>query len=207
MAWIRWGLPTSHPPLAILYCCSQHFFPTSASSTAAIVTPTFAMGKGNGAKPKQSPKSSRMFPSLHQKLVDAVSEHINDLAFHEEDSHTNVNKESSTFVMGHFRCYSPTCPTRAWSSGKVTILIRSYEDGSYNAVVFKQRCRGCKRLGKLTMDETSYINRVHYRLLHWAGVAQERPVYRPRASPPHESNLCEGCKRGICRAGNMQIRY
>lgn len=165
------------------------------------------MGKKQGAQPKTVTGSSRMYPSLHQEVAEAISDHIEHLVFHEDNDNKDVSKEYSTFVMGYFRCYSPACSTRGWSSGKVTILIRSYRDDSYNAVVYKQRCEECNGMGKLTIDNASYISRVRYRLLSWAGVAQERPVYGSKKCPPHKAHLCEGCKQGICRDGNPPTNY
>lgn len=152
-------------------------------------------------------KTSRMYSSLHPDVLGAVSNHITNLEFHEDDSDDHVDKQYSTYVMGHFRCYNPTCSTRGWASGMVTILIRRYQDGSYNAVVFMQRCRACNRLGKLTVDKMSYVSRVQYRLLKWAGVALERPVYESKNTEPHETLLCEGCRRGICRVAEIQNEY
>ena len=165
------------------------------------------MGKKKGSQPKPAPTCSRMYPSLHQDVADAVSEHITDLEFHKDDSDEGISKRYSTYVMGFFNCYTPTCSTQGWFSGRVTILIRRYRDGGYNAVVFKQRCEECNWLGKLAMDKSSYVGRVQYRLLKWAGVVLERPIYRSKKSPPHKAHLCEGCKSGICRAVSIQNRY
>ncbi|KAJ4983419.1 hypothetical protein SVAN01_11071 [Stagonosporopsis vannaccii] len=153
------------------------------------------MGKKNGIQQKATIPSSLMFPSLHEEVAEAVSEHIDNLLYHGDNSDKNVSKEYSTFVMGYFRCYSHTCSTHGWGSGKVTTLIRTYRDGSYNAVVYLQRCKGCGKLGNLIMDNESYISRVKYRLL------------RSKKCPPHLSHLCEGCKRGICREGNPRMSY
>ena len=87
----------------------------------------------------------------------------------------------------------------SWRSGKVSIVIRRYQDGSYNAEVFNQRCKACNKLGILDLDQQTYIERVAYRLLKWAEVAVERPRYDSKETPPHRADLCEGCKRGICR--------
>ncbi|CBY01214.1 hypothetical protein IAQ61_003029 [Plenodomus lingam] len=157
------------------------------------------MSKKKSHTLKEANKSSRMYPSLHQEVTNAVSKHISLLVFHAEDSAEGVNEEYSTYARGVFRCYNANCSTRSWSSGKVTLLIRKYRDGTYNAVVFKQRCEECKRLGKLKLDETSYTDRVTYRLLKWAGVAQAQPYHGSKTTPPHKSHLCEGCKRGVCR--------
>jgi hypothetical protein len=151
-----------------------------------------------GSTPKQAKSCSRMYPSLHKDVSSAVSDHITLLRFHENDSDEGVSNEYSTYVIGVFRCCNPLCPTAGWSSGKVTILIRKYHDNGYNAVVFKQRCKSCNRLGTLNLDQKTYTDRVAYRLMKWAGVALVQPYYKPKESPPHKSHLCEGCKRGIC---------
>jgi len=72
-------------------------------------------------------------------------------------------------------------------------------DNTYDAVVFKQRCRTCQHLGTMRINENSYIERVAYRLKKWAGVPMETPEYNAvERGPPHESSLCEGCKAGCC---------
>ncbi|KAK2005441.1 hypothetical protein LZ32DRAFT_183559 [Colletotrichum eremochloae] len=38
-------------------------------------------------------------------------------------------------------------------------------------------------------DKQSYVKR-------WAGVETEQPFYARKDGPPHEVDLCEGCKRG-----------
>ena len=74
--------------------------------------------------------------------------------------------------------------------------------GRYNAVVFNQRCKCCTKLGSLKLDKESYVERVAYRLKKWAGITLEKSYVAPRKGPPHESSLCEGCKRGICPQTN-----
>ena len=160
------------------------------------------MGKNKNSKTERARRCSRMYASLHKDILNSVSEHITVLQFHQNDSDEEVIKDYSTYVKGSFRCYNRACSMDGWRSGKVTILIRKYRDGAYNAVVFKQRCEECDRLGTLNVDKKSYIQRVAYRLLKWAGVALEQPAYRTRKTPPHKAHLCEGCKRGICRDAN-----
>ena len=79
--------------------------------------------------------------------------------------------------------------------------MRRYGVNEYNAVVFNQRCRDCNSLGNLTLDESSYVERVAYRLKKWAGVELQAPPYREKKGPPHKSELCEGCKQGCCQEG------
>jgi len=101
--------------------------------------------------------------------------------------------------MGKFACNNRGCPTRGWSSRKVSTLIRGYPENGYDAVVFNQRCQSCNELGGLTLDKDSYVERVAYRLKKWAGVWMERQDYAGGAGPPHKRELCEGCKRGYCQ--------
>jgi hypothetical protein len=156
------------------------------------------MGKKKDFRPKKAANASRMYPSLHRDVAKAVFENIGTTRFHDNDSGEGSSNEYSTFVMGVFMCNNNACSGVAWSSGKITLLIRKYPDNGYNAVVFGQRCRSCQRLGRLRLDETSYIDRVSYRLKKWAGVQMELPTFTLRKTLPHETELCEGCKRGIC---------
>jgi hypothetical protein len=143
--------------------------------------------------------TSFMFPSLHQNIVKAVSHDNISTRFHENNSDEDSNNKYSTHVMGRFQCYNNACSATGWSSKMVAISIRGYPGNGYNAVVFNQRCMACKRLGSFTLDVESYIGRVAYRLKKWAGVSTEQQYYAPKEGPPHERDLCEGCKRGVCR--------
>lgn len=74
----------------------------------------------------------------------------------------------------------------------------------YNATVYNQRCDACNGLGAINIDKEVYIERVAYRLKVWAGVPVERPFYdKDNKTPPHKMELCEGCKRGVCLAGQL----
>ena len=110
------------------------------------------MAKKKFSKPKGETKISFMFPSLHQDVVNAVSDEIASTRFH-EDSDRYSNNEYSTHVMGKFKCNNDACSTSGWGSKKVAILIRGYPKNGYNAVVFNQRCKSCNRLGTLTLDK------------------------------------------------------
>ncbi|KAF2865080.1 zinc-binding domain-containing protein [Massariosphaeria phaeospora] len=156
------------------------------------------MARKKSCKPKGETRTSFMFPSLHQNISQAVSNHIASATFHQNDSDRNTTNEYSTHVMGKFKCNNSSCSKKGWGSKKVAILIRGYSKNGYNAVVFNQSCKSCNQLGTLTLDEKSYIDRVTYRLKKWAGISAEQPNYAPKDGPPHESSLCEGCKRGLC---------
>ena len=143
-----------------------------------------------------------MFPSLHQNVVNAVSDSIASTWFQKNESDEDVDNEYSTHVMGKFKCNNSACTTGGWGSKKVAILIRGYPRNGYNAVVFNQRCKSCGKLGTLALDEQSYIDRIGYRLKKWAGVPMEQQQYASKKGLPHERNFCEGCKRGICQETN-----
>ncbi|KAF2802114.1 uncharacterized protein BDZ99DRAFT_483133 [Mytilinidion resinicola] len=96
-------------------------------------------------------KTSLMFPSLHQDVVNAVSDNITSTWFHKSDSDIDSNNDYSTHVMGRFICNNNTCSTEGWSSKMVATLIRGYPSNGYTAVMFNQRCKSCKQLGTLTI--------------------------------------------------------
>lgn len=151
--------------------------------------------------PKSTPRDTRssyMFPNLHQDVSNAVSDAISSPWFKNTDTDSGSSDRYSTFVMGRFQCDHGACSNTGWGSKKVAILIRSFGRNGYNAVVFGQRCQSCKHFGILRLDESSYTDRVAYRLKKWAGVATDVQHYSGKTGPPHMSELCEGCKRGYC---------
>lgn len=148
-----------------------------------------------------------MFPSLHQRVADAVANDIPSIQSHEKNSDKGSDNAHPTNIVGKFICTNKACSTGGWHSMMVAILIRGYPSDEYNAVVFNQRCKACKRLGLLFLDEETYVERVAYRLKKWAGVLMDRPFYEEKQTPPHESDLCEGCKRGFCRRANGRTSF
>lgn len=153
-------------------------------------------------KKKAKMKTSFMFPTLHQDVVRAVSDTIASPWYRESHENTRIKNEYTSYVMGKFKCVNGACTTDGWGSKKVTILIRGYDGNGYDATVFNQRCRGCRQLGRLTLDEQSYVERVAYRIQKWAGVHVERQPFASTKGLPHKRDLCEGCKRGICHQSN-----
>ncbi|KAH7026625.1 zinc-binding domain-containing protein [Microdochium trichocladiopsis] len=146
------------------------------------------------------------FPELHERVCSAVED--DDVEPHwvdrDDDNARDHENEYSTNVMGTFRCENGSCSNDSWGSKKVAIVIRGYEDDGYNAEVFNQRCKACNQLGVLTLHENSYVERVAYRVKKWAGVTVEQPHYgQPGEGPPHERDLCEGCKAGYCLSGGV----
>jgi hypothetical protein len=47
------------------------------------------------------------------------------------------------------------------------------------------------------MDKISYIERVTYRLLKWAGVVLKSPSYAAKKTPPHKLTFARGVT-GVC---------
>ncbi|KAI0098995.1 zinc-binding domain-containing protein [Hypoxylon sp. NC0597] len=167
-----------------------------------MVVTLFKMARRAFFKPKGELRASFMYPSLHQRVLDATSGKIVSAWFNEKSTNEPKN-EYSTHVMGKFKCNNDDCSKRSWGSKKVAILIRGYPGNGYNAVVFNQRCQSCNQLGTLTLDENSYVERVAYRLKKWAGVPIEKQHYDQKVKgPPHKSELCEGCNQGYCQEGN-----
>ena len=156
------------------------------------------MAKKKRDKQEQETRESFMFPRLHQDVSKAVSNEIHSTWFNKTGGDSDAKRTYSTNVMGKFRCNNDACPSHGWTSKMVTILIRGYSRNGYNAVVFNQHCKACNGLGTLTLDETSYVERVAYRLKKWAGVPMDKQPYSEKKGPPHQRELCEGCKRGYC---------
>jgi hypothetical protein len=137
------------------------------------------------------------FPELHYAIVEAVTPAVTSTWFN-NDTDAHYNKKHSTCVMGKFTCDNNACGKKGWSSKVVATWIQGYTRNGYNAIVFNQRCGSCNFLGSFKLDKESYIDRVAYRLKKWAGVIVEPPPFLLKSTPPHEKDLCEGCKVGKC---------
>ncbi|KAL8305672.1 hypothetical protein RB597_003582 [Gaeumannomyces tritici] len=146
-----------------------------------------------------------MYPSLHEDVVAALSgEPIYPTPWFNASGAEEANKKYDTNVMGRFSCCNEKCSKKGWGSKTVGIHIQGFSDNGYNALVFRQRCKACNQLGILEMDETSYIERVAYRLKKFAGVNMVAPEYQGKGKGrPHKSELCEGCQRGYCLRQSM----
>ena len=160
------------------------------------------MAKKKSSNPQRNTNISFMFPSLHQDVSNAVADEIASTWFNGKKNDKHFHTEYSTNVMGKFTCNNDDCSKKGWGSKMVAILIKGYPGNGYNAVVFNQRCASCNRLGTMTLDNNSYIERVAYRLKKWAGVPTEEQHYVGKKSLPHKFELCEGCKQGYCQQRN-----
>lgn len=143
-------------------------------------------------------KSASMFPGLHHKVAFLLADDGLDFTYHNEDNEASAIQEYDTCIMGRFDCCRPGCEDSAWTSKKIAITIRMYSHMRYNAKVWHQRCRACKGVCSPSVDESSYADRIAYRLKKWSGVDVERPEYGGNNGRPHQSTLCEGCRAGHC---------
>lgn len=146
---------------------------------------------------KVKPKPWSMFPSLHQEVLRYLQDTDLHFRFHNIDDPINYIQKYDTNIMGRFVCHNRACTSGGWSSKMIAISIRLYPNSTYNARIYHQRCRECKRLAKPRLDD-SYAERVVYRLKKWSGFEMDLPHYSGRSSGPHQSDLCEGCKNGVC---------
>lgn len=103
-----------------------------------------------------------MFPSLHDDVENALSDEfiVPKPWFNHAGGNHKAIDEYSTHVMGRFECRNQNCSQKGWGSKKISIVIHRFPDNGYNAVVFKQRCKSCTKLGALRLDENSYVERV-----------------------------------------------
>jgi hypothetical protein len=193
--------------------------------------------KRNNAKLKNKDKLAvYTYPSLHDDVLEAIGGTISPTPyFNEVEDDGTAIREYDTNIMGRFQCsdqnwyglcfcfpsqsictqrsdhpanHSIWCSSQpGWGSGVVAIHIRQFDDNSYNADVFGQRCKKCNKLGVLAVNQPSYVDRISYRLKKWAGIDAERPEYVKREMPPHRAELCEGCKRGRCRQSRSGSGY
>ena len=157
------------------------------------------IGRSQIPKRQEETRTSFMFPELHQRIAEAVSPAITSTWFNNDEKARPENDQKHiTCVMGKFTCVNNGCRKNGWSSKVVAIKIRRYARSGYNATVYNQHCKACGWLGRLTLDEESYVERITYRLKVWACVRVERPPFNRIKTKQHESVYCEGCKVGDC---------
>ena len=145
---------------------------------------------------KQPPQWS-VYPALHHDVLHLLGDYNLQYDFQESANWRHCTKEYDTNIMGRFICHNNTCNVRGWSSRKIAITIRAYPEAQYDATVYHQRCQGCNKPWKPILDST-YAERVAYRLKKWSGIAGDTPYYSPKNTRPHRIELCEGCRGGHC---------
>jgi hypothetical protein len=91
--------------------------------------------------------------------------------------------------------------TKGWSSKKIALTIRMYDNERYDARVYNQYCKVCNNTSRPFLDEKSYADRVAYRIKKWDGIKLVPPHYPGEFTGEHERDTCEGCKAGHCGLG------
>lgn len=142
-------------------------------------------------------KNWSMYPSLHRDVADLLEGDDIIFEYHHRDDEDNCISEYDTSIMGEFICRNSRCKLEAWPSKQIAITIREYSGQRYNARVYHQSCRRCRKPSKPDLDN-SYAERVAYRIKKWCGVEMEAPPFNGHSDGPHRSDLCEGCKQGHC---------
>ena len=148
--------------------------------------------------------SSDMHPSLHQDVSHLFRQHGLSFRFRASDDLDDVLREHDTSIMGKFICANQSCPIIAWTSKQIAITIREYSGLKYNARVYHQRCKSCNFHSRPELD-TTYAERVSYRLAKWSGIVLEEPPYSGHSQKPHQYRLCEGCRHGRCWQSRLKV--
>ena len=159
------------------------------------------MAKKKFTKSKGETRTSFMFPSLHEDVVNAVSHSMSSTWFCESDSDRGVNNKYSTHVMGKLRCKN-ACGTNIWSSKKVAILIRGYAENGYKCCSVQSALKDLRQArhfdsGREIICRTSRIQNPEV-----GGRSSEQQHHASKGGKPHKREFCEGCKRGVCRQTN-----
>ncbi|KAK5708454.1 hypothetical protein LTR97_000995 [Elasticomyces elasticus] len=155
-----------------------------------------------------NPKTAASFdmrPALHDDVSRLLKAYGLSFRFFPIDNSQTSLQEYDTHIMGIYTCTNSAC-SRTWKSGLAAITIRKYPKNQYNARVYHQRCVNCRSVCRPELD-SSYAERVSYRLAVWSGVAVQAPPYTERLTKPHEEELCEGCKAGHCIQAKLLQRF
>ncbi|KAF5664827.1 hypothetical protein FHETE_6942 [Fusarium heterosporum] len=139
-----------------------------------------------------------LYPELHDEVADKLEEFQLEYSFNTNDDEHSILKDYDSNIMGRFSCPNDQCKNNGWSTEKMAVTIREYSGDRYNVRVYHQRCKRCKSVGRPTIDEDSYIDRVTYRIKKWNGVEMKHPEWSGIRVKPHEEALCEGCRDGHC---------
>ncbi|KAF4592284.1 zinc-binding domain-containing protein [Ophiocordyceps camponoti-floridani] len=142
--------------------------------------------KGGRARKEQKPqKKWDLYPEHHGEVAIDIEAHDLSFEFNYSDDQDCI-KEHETYVMGRFVCKNPVCSHGVWTSKKIFTTIRLYKGKRYNARVYFQKCRRCKHTSKPKLD-SSYADRVAYRLKLWSNVPVKGLKGDKIKGPPHES--------------------
>ncbi|KAF4455862.1 hypothetical protein F53441_1894 [Fusarium austroafricanum] len=130
-----------------------------------------------------------MYPQLHRKVSPLLSKDNLRFRFHNVDDDSTCIKSYDTNVMGRFVCNNRKCANNGWSSKKIAITIRMYDNERYNARVYNQHCKACNSASRPFLDEKSYADRVAYRIKKWSGIKLDPPHYSGEFTGEHEKDL------------------
>jgi hypothetical protein len=187
------------PTLDLNYIPLEDTLQALTISGANTTTARPNIGRARVAKQQKETRTSFTFPELHQRIAEAVSPAITSTWFnYEEKARPENGQNYITCVMGKFTCVNNGCRKNGWSSKVVAVKIRGYARSGYNVTVYNQHCKACGWLGRFTLDEESYVERIAYRLKRWAGMRIDPPPFNRMKTKEHESIHCEGCKVGDC---------
>ncbi|RAK70991.1 3CxxC-type zinc finger protein [Aspergillus fijiensis CBS 313.89] len=174
-------------------------------NTALNVSSSGSKPRGFKAKPAKRSRPQKpwsMYPALHEQVQALLDDKGLHFTFHTSDEDVGVVQHHDTRVMGRFVCRNASCQAGGWSSKIIAITVRMYSPREYNARVYHQHCRGCGSISRPVLDESSYAERIAYRLQKWSGIRQPKPKYfQGNSRRPHSRGLCEGCKAGHCIDG------
>lgn len=139
-----------------------------------------------------------IYPKLHANVSRLLKKADLQFEFNDVDDDKTCTEAYDTNVMGKFTCNNHKCNCNGWSSKKIAITIRMYQDKRYNARVYSQHCKACNTPSRPYLDTESYADRVAYRIKKWNGVDVDPPPFSRNSGGKHETDLCEGCKAGHC---------
>ncbi|KAF3170944.1 hypothetical protein TWF225_010683 [Orbilia oligospora] len=135
---------------------------------------------------KEPPKTWYLFEEYHDKIREKVQGVIFSSNIQESDGEGERN------LTGSFRCSNSSCE-HVWFSGKIAAIIRKYNQRDsqldYNVQVYNQRCKSCKSLGIMKLDEDAYVERVARLLKIWKGEDVPEVSHDFRQTDPHEDEL------------------
>ncbi|KAJ6264915.1 hypothetical protein Dda_1068 [Drechslerella dactyloides] len=182
------------------------------ASSSSTNTSTFDSGNGQSSSsagqpftpPIEKPERWYLFPEHHAK----VAEKVKGARFNPSD--IEGDEFWDTNIVGRFKCSNTKC-SKVWTSGVVATRIRKYGQSPfrYNARVYNQGCRRCKKLGIMEIDIDAYVERVVRRVKIWKGEAVpvvNHPGADTEREGPHLEDLCEGCKAGHCPYKRLALR-
>ncbi|XP_062413001.1 receptor-transporting protein 3-like isoform X2 [Sardina pilchardus] len=119
------------------------------------------------------------------------------------------------YIRGAFAKFSCSSCDRTWGSSRVLVVFQfHYERGAKRGTVrarrFRQECKTCE---ETEMEEPLFdsenigvmleklVERIRFRCYkEKINLKRSRPL--DWTEGPHESDLCEACKRGFCRQTN-----